>query len=537
MTHDRPAFHEANVTYALPLPTSVMANCINETIVERVNASEMSRTEIINDIIKNFAMPGVCAFGIVGNILNLTILTRRKLQKSFRTLEQSANLCLIALALSDLMFCLLALLTTFLPPDSVYGEHGVLLFYGLYSYFFINVFIMESTMLTVAMSLERYLAICFPLRQDLYLTTRRIKYVIVFTFIFSLLFNIPVLWRFEAKSICSNVFLDDVNFNNSNINHSAAFQALTESLREAVVGNNFSATESNSYHAPQMTISSASSSASSLLSSSLSSSYSPSISPIAPPFTPSSFSSSSFSSSGEHIDSLGSNLETSISTVADIWASSSGHDFTTFTRTLISMYNNKNNNKNTSLEDASITPHNIFPPSPSPLPTSTYYSSTQRLPSTRYIIRETPGKHTENLAYRIAWAIVGNVIPLILLFFFNVCLCRQIYLSFKMRRQFKRQSRAKSSSHILTLTLVVIVVMFFILVAPSEFLLLLSKTSGSIEPVLNFMQSLNFSVNFILYCIISPTFRKTLKYIFLCGCYNIYQVSRDWKKEFETSLM
>ena len=143
---------------------------------------------------------------------------------------------------------------------------------------------------------------------------------------------------------------------------------------------------------------------------------------------------------------------------------------------------------------------------------------------------------------------VNNVVPLLLLVYFNVCLCRKIYRSYKMRQKFKQghhSRQAEHSSHVLTVTLVVIVLMFFILVAPSEVVIhaaLLTNSNNSytymsVEAVMNFMQSLNFSVNFILYCIISPYFRKTLKYLFCCGCYNIYQVSKQWKKEFETSLM
>ncbi|KAK7504696.1 hypothetical protein BaRGS_00004182 [Batillaria attramentaria] len=40
--------------------------------------------EEVSHVIYGFLLPIVCAFGIVGNLLNLTILTRRKLQKSFR---------------------------------------------------------------------------------------------------------------------------------------------------------------------------------------------------------------------------------------------------------------------------------------------------------------------------------------------------------------------------------------------------------------------------------------------------------------------
>ncbi|XP_076449139.1 FMRFamide receptor-like [Babylonia areolata] len=342
--------------------------------------------EEVSHVIYGFLLPSVCAFGIVGNVLNLTILTRRKLQKSFRTLEQAANLCLISLAVSDLMFCVFAFPTMFLPENDLYTSKGVLLTYRVYSTAIINVFIMMSTWLTVAMSLERYLAICHPLRQDLYLTTRRIKIVIVLTYILSFIFNVPVLWRYEVQEIC-----------------------------------------------PQL---------------------------------------------------LG------------------GEEGVT-----------------TQMGSVAFRPNQVF-----------LWGSSQL-----------------DTVYRILWAVVNNVIPLLLLVYFNVCLCRKIYRSYKMRQKFKQEHHSghENSSHVLTITLVVIVLMFLIFVAPSEIVIhvaLLTNSNNSytymsVEAVMNFMQSLNFSVNFILYCIISPYFRKTLKYLFCCGCYNIYQVSKQWRKEFETSLM
>ena len=80
--------------------------------------------EEVSHVIYGFLLPAVCAFGIVGNLLNLTILTRRKLQKSFRTLEQAANLCLISLAVSDLMFCIFAFPSMFLPKNDIYATKG-----------------------------------------------------------------------------------------------------------------------------------------------------------------------------------------------------------------------------------------------------------------------------------------------------------------------------------------------------------------------------------------------------------------------------
>lgn len=145
-------------------------------------------------VINNFGLPTVCLFGIVGNILNLTILTRRKLRRSLRTVEQAANLCLIALALSDFMFCLFAFPTTFLPSEH-YTEKGFILYYGMYSPAIINVFILTSTWLTVTMATERYFAICHPLNQTLLMTLKRTKLIIVIVYMLSVLFNVPVLWR------------------------------------------------------------------------------------------------------------------------------------------------------------------------------------------------------------------------------------------------------------------------------------------------------------------------------------------------------
>ncbi|XP_048771252.1 FMRFamide receptor-like [Ostrea edulis] len=152
-----------------------------------------SERDVIN-VLNNYGLPAVCLFGIVGNILNLTILTRRKLRRSLRTVEQAANLCLISLALSDFLFCLFAFPTTFLPTDH-YTEKGFFLYYGMYSTAIINVFILTSTWLTVTMATERYIAICHPLNQILLMTLRKTKLIIICVYVLSALFNVPVLWR------------------------------------------------------------------------------------------------------------------------------------------------------------------------------------------------------------------------------------------------------------------------------------------------------------------------------------------------------
>ena len=56
----------------------------------------------------------LCIIGVSGNILNLLVLTRRRFCSSLNKLESSANYGLIALAVSDLCFCLVVLPHVFL---------------------------------------------------------------------------------------------------------------------------------------------------------------------------------------------------------------------------------------------------------------------------------------------------------------------------------------------------------------------------------------------------------------------------------------
>ncbi|PVD20521.1 hypothetical protein C0Q70_18677 [Pomacea canaliculata] len=403
--------------------------------------------EEVSHVIYGFMLPAICVFGMVGNVLNLTILTRRKLQKSFRTLEQAANLCLISLAVSDLMFCIFAFPTMFLPKNDLYDSKGLLLTYRVYNTAVINVFIMISTWLTVAMSLERYLAICHPLRQDLYLTTRRIKIVIVLTYILSFVFNIPVLWRYEVQEVCPQVL-----------------------AAKARVQMNTALQASSSYGVNEERVG---------------------------------------------IGVLGVDNKTRVGIASPM----ERHTMTNLSNGVPLLLSTPTMATLAELAYIHFRPIQVF-----------LWDSSQL-----------------DTVYRSLWALVGNLIPLVLLIYFNVCLCRKIYRSYKMRQKFKQEhhNRQDNSSHVITVTLVAIVLMFLILVAPSEIVIhaaRITNTNNSytymtVEAVMNFMQGINFSVNFILYCIISPYFRKTLKYIFCCGCYNIYQVSKQWKKEFETSLM
>ena len=72
------------------------------------------------------------------------------------SMERTVYLGLAALALSDMLFCACALPHAWVPPRMFYfRRRGFALYYSLYSDALINVFVMCSTWLTVAMATSR----------------------------------------------------------------------------------------------------------------------------------------------------------------------------------------------------------------------------------------------------------------------------------------------------------------------------------------------------------------------------------------------
>ena len=151
-----------------------------------------------------YGLPIICACGFLGNVLNLIILAGKQAHRSLRKTEHAANTGLIALAVADMMFCISAFPSTFLPEDLKFSRRGFLLYYGKNCAAVISIFIMTSTWITVTMSTERYLAICHPLYSRKVLTLRRTKIAIVSVFFLSALFNLPMFWRWAITEKSCN---------------------------------------------------------------------------------------------------------------------------------------------------------------------------------------------------------------------------------------------------------------------------------------------------------------------------------------------
>ena len=195
----------------------------------------------VYSVLYGYGLPTICICGFLGNVMNLIIMGGKRTQRSLRKTERAANVGLISLAVADMMFCLTAFPSTFLPQNLEFKTKGFLIYYGSYCAAIINIFIMTSTWITVTMATERYLAICQPLKSRNIISLDRTKLVIILVYLLSALINVPVFWRYKIKtSTCFNVtsgmnsttyvLIQDSLYNSHRFDH--AYRAIW-----AVVGN------------------------------------------------------------------------------------------------------------------------------------------------------------------------------------------------------------------------------------------------------------------------------------------------------------
>ncbi|XP_011451743.3 FMRFamide receptor [Magallana gigas] len=143
----------------------------------------------------NIFLPTACAIGIVGIVLTVVVLGRKNM-------TTSTNSYLTALAIADLGF-LVFLVSKFFGSE----EMSVEVYYKYYFYtgtiapVFVETFLMASVWLTVVLAVERYIAICHPLKAIAICTVNRARLIIAGIFIFSFIIRIPRFFEFKLMTM------------------------------------------------------------------------------------------------------------------------------------------------------------------------------------------------------------------------------------------------------------------------------------------------------------------------------------------------
>ncbi|XP_077282983.1 FMRFamide receptor-like [Arctopsyche grandis] len=154
-----------------------------------------SSTDALFEFITNGIMLNVVGlFGIFGNVISMIILSRPQMRSSI-------NYLLIGLARCDTVLIITSSLLFGLP--GIYPYTGCLFNYYYLIYPHISPILYPVAMtaqtvsvyLTLTVTLERFVAVCHPLRARSLCTYGRARIYVIVIIIFSLIYNLPRFWE------------------------------------------------------------------------------------------------------------------------------------------------------------------------------------------------------------------------------------------------------------------------------------------------------------------------------------------------------
>ncbi|XP_069106982.1 FMRFamide receptor-like [Argopecten irradians] len=164
-------------------PTDLAAS-----LMEPDNKEQLRVTRLI---VQNILVPLVVALGLSGNILSIIVLTHR----SMRT---STNCYLATLAIFDTLYLLMSFSLSF----KHYGDIGD---FRVYKYWFPVARVLTdicgnvSVCLTVTFTVERYIAVCLPMRGHVICTPERARIIAVLVVMFALASTSPEFFEWEVS--------------------------------------------------------------------------------------------------------------------------------------------------------------------------------------------------------------------------------------------------------------------------------------------------------------------------------------------------
>ncbi len=213
--------------------SSLGVNQSNYNLTAKVE--EFLPYHIIQRCIRNILTPILCILGIVGNIINLLVLTKIRRRKADGGKDNGAHLGLTCLAVSDMCFCMAIFPRAFIPSTtSLFSSFSIDLLYQSFGTGLVTTFILTSTWLTVVMTVIRYVAICHPFsaRQINGQFFAKVSYSLVF--ILCAVFNIPSYFQYHITDINlgeNEIFylIDIGNFNHGTL-HGQIFTWLKVTL-------------------------------------------------------------------------------------------------------------------------------------------------------------------------------------------------------------------------------------------------------------------------------------------------------------------
>jgi len=151
-------------------------------------AVELATTRFV---VQRVLMPIVIMFGVVANVINIAVLTRR-------SMKSSTNHYLSALAVYDVLYLALVFVI-------ILRHYAAVASSASYSRYWLHVMWLSNTCsntgvwLTVTFTVERYIGVCHPMRGKVWCTPSRARVIIIIVCIAAAIITFPEFFEFEVN--------------------------------------------------------------------------------------------------------------------------------------------------------------------------------------------------------------------------------------------------------------------------------------------------------------------------------------------------
>ena len=179
---------------------------LTSNVTSLLTSSEGNDLEDLTFWMDGVATNVVIVLGLIGNVMTSLVLSRRDMQSATGSGGSgSTNAYLRALAAWDSMVLVSSLLLIGLPAVPQFAFYRSHVFAYVHSYFYPLALIAQTATiwLTVAFTLERYVAVCLPLKSTRNSGATRARVVITLVSSASLVYNLPRWFDFRPVHVTS----------------------------------------------------------------------------------------------------------------------------------------------------------------------------------------------------------------------------------------------------------------------------------------------------------------------------------------------
>lgn len=181
-----------------PTPTTISATvattCQSSLPSSSVRLNYLSRQlDLTRFTVQKVITPALVCFGVIGNLVNIAVLTRR-------WMKSSTNCYLTALAVYDVLYLVLAYILSLSHFDSVRTSDLFIRFKSPLVRPLTDTCSNTGVWLTLTFTVERYIGVCHPMKGKVWCTPQSAKVIVVIVCLLAALVTFPEFFEFTVSA-------------------------------------------------------------------------------------------------------------------------------------------------------------------------------------------------------------------------------------------------------------------------------------------------------------------------------------------------